>query len=89
MVRQLRKGAGNFGLVLANGGYMSYHHAVCLSRGPREDGSQYPNRNPLPQHVSDDHPVIAEEAEGRARIEVSIAIMIALLLVISCSNIMV
>ncbi|KAF3394611.1 hypothetical protein F1880_004981 [Penicillium rolfsii] len=69
MVRQLRQGNGRIGLVLANGGVLSYHHAVCLSRQPRADGAPYPNRNPLPQYVSDAQPTIAEKVNGSARIE--------------------
>ncbi|OKP12476.1 hypothetical protein PENSUB_1842 [Penicillium subrubescens] len=69
MVRQLRRGNGRIGLVLANGGVLSHHHAVCLSRRPRGDGAPYPNRNPLPRHVSDAQPAIAERANGSARIE--------------------
>jgi hypothetical protein len=71
MVRQLRRGNGRIGLVLANGGVLSHHHAVCLSRRPRGDGAPYPNRNPLPRHVSDAQPAIAERVNGSARIEVS------------------
>ncbi|KAJ5444418.1 uncharacterized protein N7458_008290 [Penicillium daleae] len=69
MVRQLRQGNDRIGLVLANGGVLSHHHAVCLSRRPRSDGAPYPNRNPLPQHVSDAQPPIAERVQGSARIE--------------------
>ncbi|GLI78487.1 hypothetical protein PoHVEF18_006802 [Penicillium ochrochloron] len=69
MVRQLRHGNGRIGLVLANGGVLSHHHAVCLSRRPRGDGAPYPNRNPLPRHVSDAQPAIAERVNGSARIE--------------------
>lgn len=71
MVRQLRKGNGRIGLVLANGGVLSHHHAVCLSRQPRGDGAPYPNRNPLPRHISDAQPPIVERVQGSARIEVS------------------
>ncbi|CEJ54044.1 hypothetical protein PMG11_00369 [Penicillium brasilianum] len=69
MVRQLRQRNGRIGLVLANGGVLSHHHAVCLSREPRGDGAPYPNRNPLPQHISDAQPPIVESAQGSARIE--------------------
>ncbi|KAJ5483897.1 hypothetical protein N7539_005693 [Penicillium diatomitis] len=70
MVRQLRSGQdGQVGLVLANGGVLSHHHAVCLSRNPRQDGILYPIRNPLPIHVSGAWPQIIERAQGNARIE--------------------
>ncbi len=76
MVRQLRHGNGRIGLVLANGGVLSHHHAVCLSRQPRGDGAPYPNRNPLPRHVSDAQPPIAEKVHGSAKIEVSSALQL-------------
>ncbi|PGH10239.1 hypothetical protein AJ79_05494 [Helicocarpus griseus UAMH5409] len=69
MVRQLRLGKGQYGLVLANGGVVSYHHTVCLSRNPRKDGSPYPSQNPLPRNLRDDHPPIDERAQGRAVVE--------------------
>lgn len=78
MVRQLRQRNGRIGLVLANGGVLSHHHAVCLSRQPRGDGAPYPNRNPLPQHISDAQPPIVESAQGSARIEVSGALRVNL-----------
>ncbi|KAF2763700.1 hypothetical protein EJ03DRAFT_58393 [Teratosphaeria nubilosa] len=70
-VRRLRGGDGGVtGLVLANGGWISYQHVVCLSSSPRRDGLPYPDRNPLPQYVSDVQvPQIADKAEGEATIE--------------------
>ncbi|KAB8288106.1 hypothetical protein EYC80_010239 [Monilinia laxa] len=65
MVRQLRKkrsqagqgedenengGAFN-GLVLANGGVLTYQHVVCLSTQPRRDGKRYQDGNPCPDVV--------------------------------------
>ncbi|KAJ6260116.1 LOW QUALITY PROTEIN: hypothetical protein Dda_4337 [Drechslerella dactyloides] len=70
MTRQLRGGSKRKnGLVLANGGVVTYQHVVCLSTQPRVDGSAYPD-NPLPK-VIDDVPVpqIDELAEGEAVIE--------------------
>lgn len=71
MVRQLRKGNGRNGLVLANGGVATYQHVVVLSSHPRKDGAEYPQKNPLPEYV-DDLPVpkITVEAEGEAVVEV-------------------
>ncbi|EPS28018.1 hypothetical protein PDE_02963 [Penicillium oxalicum 114-2] len=70
MVRQLRSGRhGQLGLVLANGGVLSHHHAVCLSRNARSDGTPYPGRNPLSLRVRDAQPRIVERAQGNARIE--------------------
>lgn len=71
MTRQLRQGKGKAGLILANGGVLSYQHVVCLSREPRRDGKTYPTANPLPE-VVDDVPVpdVAAQAKGHAVIEV-------------------
>ncbi|WEW58666.1 hypothetical protein PRK78_004134 [Emydomyces testavorans] len=73
MVRQLRKDKGRrprHGLILANGGVLTYQHVVILSSQPREDGSSYPSKNPLPDILKDvDVPVIDRRAEGEAVIE--------------------
>ena len=72
MVRQLRRGMGKTGLVLANGGVVTYQNVVCLSSSPRKDGSSYPGCAPLPEMVTDVQvPEIEEKAEGDATIEVS------------------
>ena len=71
MVRQLRKGKGKTGLVLANGGVATYQHVVCLSRSPRRDGLPYPDSNPLPEYVTDVQvPLVSETVEGEATVEV-------------------
>ena len=71
MVRQLRKGAGKNGLVLANGGVATYQAAVCLSSSPRRDGLPYPTANPLPAIITDVQvPPVDVKAEGDAIIEV-------------------
>ncbi|KAK2739194.1 hypothetical protein FQN57_006637 [Myotisia sp. PD_48] len=72
MTRQLRKkgAAPRHGLVLANGGVVSYQHVVCLSSHPRQDGKVYPAKNPLPDLLTDDKtPTTDAEAEGDAVIE--------------------
>ncbi|KAK0276805.1 hypothetical protein LTR35_010199 [Friedmanniomyces endolithicus] len=70
MTRQLRKGNGQTGLILANGGVVTYQYAVCLSTKPRRDGQPYPDRNPLPEYVTDVQvPAIEEKADGSATIE--------------------
>lgn len=71
MVRELRRGPGHNGLILANGGVLTYQHAICLSTRPRRDGSAYPDKNPLPSHVTDiSIPKITVQAEeGEALIE--------------------
>lgn len=72
MTRQLRDGKGRNGLILANGGWVTYQHVICLSRSPRSDGLPYPDDSPLPKFVTDVHvPKIAEIANGDATIEVS------------------
>jgi len=69
MVRKLRKGRGKNGLVLANGGVVTYEYVVCLSSKPRN--SPFPDRNPLPEYVADEPiPLVDEKAEGEAVIEV-------------------
>jgi hypothetical protein len=71
MVRELRKGKAKHGLVLANGGFFTYQHVVCLSSEPRKDNA-YPGKNPLPDMLSDGPiPVADEQPEGMAVIEVS------------------
>ena len=71
MVRELRRGNGRYGLILANGGVLTYQHVVCLSSKPRGDDIPYPERNPLPDYLSDiPLPPIDASPEGEATIEV-------------------
>ena len=73
MVRQLRQGRGKVGLVLANGGVVTYQAVVCLSSSPRRDGLPYPTSNPLPPTVKNvQTPPVDEKAEGEAIVEVGI-----------------
>ena len=73
MVRQLRKGNGKTGLVLANGGVVTYQHVVCLSSSPRRDGTPYPTSAPLPEMITDvQSPDVDEYADGDATVEVSL-----------------
>lgn len=72
MTRQIRQGKGTNGLVLANGGVVTYQHAICLSAQPRRDGSPYPDKNPLPDVITDvPLPPVDEQVEGEATVEVS------------------
>lgn len=74
MVRQLRTQTGRRinGLVLANGGILTYQHVVLLSNQPRKDGSSYPKENPLPPVLTDEPTTAVDDvAEGEAMIEVS------------------
>jgi len=65
ITRQLRSGKGRHGLVLANGGVLSYQHAVCLSTLPGNDA--YPNGTRLVD--ADPSPSVDETANGSAVIE--------------------
>lgn len=72
MVRELRKAtrAPRHGLVLANGGVLSYQHVVVLSSQRRKDGTSYPYENPLPKVLTDEVvPAIDGEVEGDAIVE--------------------
>jgi hypothetical protein len=74
LLRNPTNGAPKTGLVLANGGWCTYQHVLCLSRSPRTDGLPYPDANPLPKYVTDVQvPEIIEEADGEAIIEVRIS----------------
>jgi len=69
MVRQLRSGAGKHGLVLANGGVLSYQHVIVLSKTPRSTGG-YPESNPLPEYVTDiPVPEVEVKPTGEAVVE--------------------
>jgi hypothetical protein len=71
MTRRLRARKGKTGLVLANGGVMTYQHVICLSSSPRLDGSPYPEKPPLPDVVYDvPVPAVDAEVDGEAVIEV-------------------
>lgn len=69
MTRQLRAGKGKKGLILCNGGVLSYQYVVVLGREPR--GEKYPVEDALPELVSDvEVPELAKKAEGECVIEV-------------------
>lgn len=71
MTRQLRTGRGRNGLILANGGTVTYQYVICLSSRPPANGSSYPD-NPLPPMVEDVAiPEVDAVAEGEAVLEVS------------------
>ena len=72
MVRRMRGERFSNGLILANGGVLTYQHVMCLSTQPRRDGCGYPKANPLPEYVRDlSIPSVTAEAEGESVIEVS------------------
>lgn len=69
MTRQLRTGKGKKGLILCNGGVLSYQHVVVLGTDPR--ASQYPVTNVLPEMLNDvEIPALAKGVEGECVIEV-------------------
>ncbi len=72
MTRELREidARNKNGLVLANGGNMTYQHVLILSGSPRKDGKAYPEKNPLPPTITDvPVPKVVEDAEGEAVVE--------------------
>ena len=74
MTRQLRDRKYRNGLILANGGLLTHHHAICLSSQPRKDCIIYP---PQPLLLMPSQfppaPLVDEEAEGDVSIEVSLS----------------
>lgn len=79
MTRQVRSGKVRNGLVLANGGVLSYQHAICLSSRPRKPGSPYPDsRTDSDSVVDGSAPVVVVVAEGKANIEVSLIVLCGL-----------
>jgi hypothetical protein len=71
MVRHLRKSNDKYGLILANGGVVTYQHVVCLSKNAPDRNKSYPEKNPLPEYVTNiSTPQIEEFPEGPAVIEV-------------------
>lgn len=69
MTRQLRGGKGKRGLVLCNGGVLSYQYVVILSKEPGQGA--YALENPLPEVITDVQvPEIEREAQGEAIVEV-------------------
>lgn len=69
MTRQLRSGKGRNGLILANGGVLSYQHVVCLSTRPRQ--SPYPDNSRNLIENTTPSPSVDELATGPGVIEVS------------------
>jgi hypothetical protein len=69
MTRQIRAGKSKKGLVLCNGGVLSYQYVVVLGKEPRKQGA-YPSKNPLPEVLADvEVPELAMQAEGEAVVE--------------------
>lgn len=69
MVRQLRNTDKKTGLILANGGWLTYQHVVCLSSEPRS--SPYPQSSELPEVITDiPVPEMEISPDGEAVVEV-------------------
>jgi hypothetical protein len=69
MVRCLRAGRGKTGLVLANGGTLTYQQVLCLAA--KAPSFPYPLRNPLPEQLDGRFATHTDDvAEGEAYIEV-------------------
>ncbi|GAB7340058.1 hypothetical protein MBLNU457_6554t1 [Dothideomycetes sp. NU457] len=69
MVRRLRSSTpATNGLVLANGGVLTYQHVVVLSSSPRRQGA-YPSSAPLPEMLDLPSMRVLDEVEGEAEIE--------------------
>ncbi|KAG6013622.1 hypothetical protein E4U43_007191, partial [Claviceps pusilla] len=69
MTRILRSRKHHTGLILANGGMLTYQHAICLSAMPRGDDRHYPQSNPLSASVDEYDPPFVDSAQGPAAIE--------------------
>jgi hypothetical protein len=70
MVRVIRHGKYQNGLVLANGGVLSWQHAICLSAQPRRNGSWYRKQEVLDNGQISQGPTFIAQAQGEAIIEV-------------------
>ncbi|KAJ4252398.1 hypothetical protein NW762_010996 [Fusarium torreyae] len=69
MARTMRSGAYKHGLVLANGGVLSWQHALCLSTQPRRDLVPYSRQEVLEMAETFPGPEFAQKAQGEAVIE--------------------
>ncbi|KAJ5135352.1 uncharacterized protein N7515_004630 [Penicillium bovifimosum] len=69
MTRRLRQGSSRNGLILANGGILSYQHAICMSSSPPKEGTPYPDSEVLGRGELGPIPPVDFEAEGPAKIE--------------------
>lgn len=68
MCRYIRSRRIENGLVLANGGVLSYQHALCLSSRPRAV-SPYPDSRSTSMTITGKAPPIEVWSEGEARVE--------------------
>lgn len=70
MTRVIRNRKHQTGLVLANGGILSWQHALCLSAQPRRNTSKYVKRQVLDNGDVSQGPAFTPTAKGEAAIEV-------------------
>lgn len=71
MSRQIRAGRIRNGLVLANGGVVSYQHAICLSSRQSRLRSDYPDSRGSSDNIVDGFvPSIDTFVDGEAVVEV-------------------
>ena len=71
MTKSIRAGQYRKGLVLANGGWLTYEWAVVLAKTPRADGAAYSAKAVLPKENTDiPIPPLAEFANGPCTVEV-------------------
>lgn len=69
MSRQLRAQKAKTGLILANGGVLSYQHALCLSSNPRGEESSYPDSRGSSGAVIGDPAMVEPFVQGAAVVE--------------------
>jgi hypothetical protein len=70
MTRVIRSRKHRNGLVLANGGVLSWQHAICLSAQPQKNLAPYLKREVLDNGQVSQGPEFSAQARGEARIEV-------------------
>lgn len=79
MTRQLRAGKGRKGLVLCNGGMLTYQFAVMLGTEPRSGGG-YTDRNPLEEWKYEEiGEGVAEGADAQGEVVVEVCVMFSLI----------
>ncbi|WZH46882.1 TLP1_add_C domain-containing protein [Fusarium acuminatum] len=69
MTRVIRSRKHRNGLVLANGGVLSWQHAICLSAQPQKNLAPYLKREVLDNGQVSQGPEFSAQARGEARIE--------------------
>lgn len=70
MTRAIQSRKHRNGLVLANGGVLSWQHAICLSAQPQKNLAPYLIREILDNGQISQGPEFSAQAQGEAMIEV-------------------